>query len=345
MTTNENRTTIKDIARQIGVSHQVVSKVLHDGKSNIGASEALRKKIIAVAAQLSYRPHNASRSLRSQQFRSIGLLIGGVDSFYLTPKFVASFARKTTEAGYTITLVSIADFEGEEILKVQMLTQKMVDLLVVSYVNEYPVHVLDAMNLIGLPTVWLTRHTPNNAISLDETGATKLLVRHLASLGHTEATFVDFSFGGPNPLLSERLQGFDEAAAELGLTAKRIIGRMVSRPDRFGVLKDLLARPDRPRAIIANSISLAQMTLHTALHLGMRIPEDLAIVSYDQDGNNQASVPTITCATRSDVHFGTAAAEMALRKLKNPGVDLPSIDLGYDLFVGGTTVRMAYLGS
>jgi len=332
--------TIVEIAKRAGVSHQLVSNVLNSGNNRIRASKATQEKIHRIAKELAYRPHRASQMLRENLFRSVGVLIGGDgNAFYVPQQVLTSLSQTLSREGYTTTLVGIEGFNPKSILECEFLKTRMVDLLLISYVLPIPSDIFESIQNIDIPTLWLMRKTEHDAVYIDEKGGSSQLVHHLVEKGHRRITFVDYTYGMMHPALEERLKGFDEITSKLGVEAHRIIGTSVPRNQRFSVIENLLKQKDRPHAIIANSMSNAQIIIQTAHHLGLNIPKDLAVVSFDEhlENNHMVSLPTITCAIRSNTDFGVAVAAMTLEKIQNPNSVLTSKCMPYDLVLGGST--------
>lgn len=329
---------ITDIAKRVGVSHQVVSKVLNGGSSTTGASAKTRQRILDTASEMGYRPDAAGRALRRGSLSAIGVLMGGWDSFHLPQELLGSFSKTIGEQGYSCTLVCTDAYDAEHLSELPILANRMVDAMMISYARGTPPALTEKVRSLGIPVVWLNEHLEENAVIPDEADASRQLVRHLAELGHKRVEFVDFSTGDTSvPYLSDRLQGFAAEAEAYGIEALQQTHRAVSRDQRFNEVRRWLARENRPTAVIVNSLSAAQSFLNTALYMGIRVPQDLTIASFDNGRNNTANTPKITCAIRPDEEIGRIAAEMALKRVKHPKEPLKSRRPKFTLDCGGST--------
>ncbi|HAI13322.1 MAG TPA: hypothetical protein DCM28_16565 [Phycisphaerales bacterium] len=330
--------TLRQIAQLAGVSHQVVSKVLNGGANGVGASDATRLRIQQIARELGYRPDGASRALRSGRYQNIGILMGGEDLLYLPQHTLMAMSRELAQKDYLSTLVCTKGFDEEALEINPILKAKMVDVLLISFVTPMGEAFTKAIDRLDIPVLWLNQNGPVDCLSVDEYGATVQLVEHLAGLGHTRITFLGFNIGHEySPHVSDRIRGFDESCESLGLEALHYTHHKVARPDRAQACKRWLSNPRRSKAVIVNSLSAAQALTQTAVQMGLRIPEDLAIASYDDGMHFDANVPAITCAIRPTEAFGMQAAKMALTRAEKPEQNVPSCVMPFSLAIGGTT--------
>ncbi len=331
--------TIVDIAKSVGVSHPVVSKVLNGGRGTSNASESTRQKILDAARQLGYRPHAASQALRKQEFRNVGILMGGDTEFYLPQKTMAALAQALSIQGYTSSLVCTEEFDAEHLLASPLLRDHTVDVLLIGYVYETPITVVEAVERLGVSTIWLNRSVASDAVYVDEADGAGQLVSHLASLGHQRITFVDYSGeGGQNPVVAERLKGMGIRGEELGVDISYVTHKRVPRGTRKPVAKAWLSRKNRANAVICNSLSSAQLMMQAAIELQIDVPGDLAITTFDNGIDHRITEPGITCAVRPDTLFGEEAAALALEKAKSPTKSVDSKRLQFTLDVCGSTV-------
>jgi LacI family transcriptional regulator len=326
--------TLSDIAKIVGVSPNTVSRALR-GKNDI--SQETASKITKVANMTGYRPNSAGRALRYSSFRSIGVLAGGA-GFYLPQQTLGAMSQTMANKGYSCSLVCTDKFDAEHIAEIPPLKSRLVDSLIISYVNDLPPKTVDAISQAGAPVIWLNRWLDHDCLTVDEGGAVIQLMEHFAECGFEDTMYIDYTTGGGGWVNVRRLQAFDIAGERYGIKTLRFAHRVVPREDRFSVTLSWLNKPNRPRSVIVSSYTAAQAVMQTALYLGLRIPEDIAIASFDDCNICTSCIPTLTCAMRPEHEFGVIAAEMALQKAKNPSVELPSRSVKYGLSIGGSTV-------
>jgi len=329
--------TLSDIGEQLGVSHQVVSKTLNGGRSTVGVGKELEQRIRETAVQMGYRPTTAGRSLRSGKSMSIGILLGPPEDFLLPPETLAACVATLSESGYVATLFSASGASEEDYLKSPLLSERSVDALLISYVHQPSAAFEKNVSSLPLPVVWMNRLAQSNALWVDERGASRMLGEHLIGAGHRHLAFLDYSSGSlTDPLIAERLSGLRDAA-ESTSTVVSIIQKRLARPERTEHVAKWLESGNRPTAIVANSLSSAQAVCQTAIGMGLKLPDDLAVASFDNGQAHQANVPAITCAIRPDAEFGRMAAKIIVDLLDKPDHRTPGLSLPFTLSVGGST--------
>ncbi len=332
--------TITDIAKRVGVSHPVVSKVLNGGGATVGVSEQTRKNILEIANKMGYRPHGASQALRKRSFRSVGVLMGSASEFYLPQRMLAVLSQTLATHDYTCTLVCIKEFDADNLLASPLLKAHLVDVLLIGYVYEPPDSVTSVIERTRINSIWLNSFRDTDAVFVDEADAAAQLVKHLLECGHHQITYVDYAGQGENnPVTGYRLKGVRSSAEKLDVSVAYMIDKCVPRGQRVEASRKWLSRPNRSKAVIANSFASAQAIMQAAIELGMHIPDDLAIASFDNGRGYTIPEPPITSAIYPEEKFGRIAAEMALKKARNPNEHFRSYKLKYSLAVGGSTVR------
>lgn len=330
--------TITDIARELGVSPQVVSQVLHGGKSTAGARRELREKIRKYAAEKGYRPFAASQILRKGSFNSVGVLIGNPNDFLLSQQALAGLTEGLSQKDYTATLFYANAQTDSELLDSRLISSKLTDALIIPCVREPSRHLVNELKTLGIPVIWMHRHTRYDAVRMDEANAATLLLRHLVSQGNKKVLFLDYSGGGRDAHTQERLKGLKREAEKLEVQLD-IHLECVARKDRASATRAFLTRHKRPGAIIINSLSAAQVFLQVAHQLQLKLPEDIALASFDDGFQYTANTPFVTCAIRPDFAFGRCTADMVLKRLKDPSTPLPLRNLEFELKIGGSTLR------
>jgi LacI family transcriptional regulator len=265
--------------------------------------------------------------------------MGGDGDFYLPQRLMAKLAQCLCDEDFTCTLLCMEQFTADQLLASPMLRERRVDVLLIGYVYEPPREVVDAVNQLGISVIWLNRVAEFDAIYVDEARAAADLVVHLAELGHRRITLVDYSGeGGQNPVCANRMKGIGQAAEDLGVEVNYLIHKRLERGHRKQDIKRWLSLPNRSSAVISNSLSAAQVILQTAVELGLSIPDDLAIASFDDGANHLITEPAITCAMRPEDAFGQAAAQLALQKARQPDTPIASAKLSFTLDICPSTV-------
>lgn len=315
------RVTIRTVAEDAGVSVAAVSKVLRDA---YGVSEALRQKVNASIERLGYRPSVAARGMRGQTF-TLGILLVEIANPFVAD-IVDGVNRVLLPSRYQALMgMGQARQPLEASLIEAMIDSRMDGLILVAPMIEREVMARFAARI---PIVAVGHHDPGTALydtvnDDDEAGAVQA-VRALLERGHREITFVSpvMAVHPRSSVIRRREAGFRRAIAEAG---PGVVARHVelplrspaaeSEPERQAAMAALLTGPDRPRAVFCWS-DLDAIPLVNAAHvLGLRVPQDMAIVGYDNSW--VAGLPLIGLSSVSqDGHrLGERAAELVLSRI------------------------------
>jgi LacI family transcriptional regulator len=303
------RVTIRTVAADAGVSVAAVSKVLRNA---YGVSDALRQKVLVSIEKLGYRPSVAARGMRGQTF-TLGVLLVGIDNPFL-PGIYQGIESVTEGAGYKIMVgVGAARTRTEVRLIEQMIDNRMDGLILVA--TQIAGETLEKFAR-QIPIVVIGHHEPNavgyDTINNDDRNGAKLVVRKLQEMGHCDIAMIGLEDPENHPadVAPQRELGYIEAMAEAGLASHaRFLRLSQSGGPRDEIIQRYLMAPDRPRAIFCWSDLDAIPLLSAAYRLGIRVPEDLAVVGYDN--SPVAGLPMIDLASvdQDGVRLGKLSAE------------------------------------
>lgn len=310
--------TLKDVAKEAGVSVATVSRYLNDTAKLTGATRASVKRAVDA---LGFRPNRVARRLRISGGRA--LLIGLVVPDLRNPFFadVARGVETTAQRWGSAVIVGHSDeSEALERMYLDLLGSESVDGIVLPTVQQ---GVLTARDLApaGIPVVCVDRRPGalrvDTVVSDNEAGA-RAATDHLLRLGHRRIGFVE---GLPTISTSrERLAGYRQALAAAGVAADKALvrigdSRQCGGRDRAGALLDL----DRPPTALVVGNNLMTLGALEAVHeRGLRIPDDVAIVGYDDMPWSAAFNPPLTCVSQPGFEMGQRAAELLMRRIEHP---------------------------
>jgi len=328
--------TIADIAKEVGVAPQVVSRILHGGKSTASARKEIREKIREVAAKRGYRPSAAGQILRKGSFHSVGIMLGHSDNFLLSQLTLAGLVEGLAMKEYTATLFHAGGSSDSALLDSRLIASKLTDALIIPYVRQPSRRLIKELKSLNIPVIWMNRRCRHDSLRMNEAGASTMLLDHMVDQGYRDISFIDYSGNGEDAHTQERIKGLEKEAREQGVSLSLHLDK-IPRADRAAAARSFLASDEKPRALIVNSLSAAQIFLQVAYQDGLRIPEDLALASFDDGAHFSANTPIITCAIRPDYAFGRSTADMVLQRLQNLDKPLPLRTLDFDLQVGGST--------
>lgn len=313
--TTEARVTIRTVAADAGVSVAAVSKVMRNA---YGVSEALRLKVEASIEKLGYRPSVAARGMRGQTF-TLGVLLVDIENPFL-PAVFHGIEEVTEGKGYKLMVAVGKAREGRETQLIeQMIDNRMDGLILVA--SQIPSEVMERYAR-QIPTVVVGHHEPMSlgfdTVNSDDREGARMAVLALQQHGYRDIAMLGMEWDSRHQadVSPQREQGYMAAMAELGLADfARVLRVPQSDMPREDHLRRYLTAPDRPRAIFCWSDLDAVPVRNMAWQLGIRVPEDLALVGYDN--NPVVALPIIDLASvdQDGRRMGRMAAEALLTRI------------------------------
>jgi len=299
------RVTIRDVAREAGVSIATVSNWLN-GRT-VGISPATAQLVAATAKELGYRPSSLARGLRGSATRVLGLIVPSVANPSM-PEIVRGAEDRAREAGYSLFLSNI-DRHWEKALEftLVMLDHGVGGVGYVFSVNRPDHPAPEAARAAGARVAFLLPFDVANvtpeAVTLDNEGAMRQVARHLWNLGHRRIAFAMTSLGTANG--PHRLAGLRAAWEERGGSLDDEMVYVHEIPSGYlteeGEIEAgrraamvLLSRRDPPTAIVAVNDMLAVGVLRGARELSLQVPQDVSVVGFDDLAVSRIAQPTLT---------------------------------------------------
>lgn len=325
--------TIKEVAKLAGVSTSTVSRTCTDHPS---ISAQTKEKVRNAMRQLGYEPSNSN--LMIQNTRTIGIILPVSEfdtyenSFFLeTMRGITLFCN---QKHYSTTLITGATHE-ELLNTIQyLIKENRLDGLLLLYSNkEDPV--VDYLESESIPFVHIgtSDRSLNDIIHVDNDNilAGKDATKYLLNLGHTRIGFL----GSPSIRIyaADRKSGYILALTEAGLSFDpSLCIELPSIPkDRSDKLIQFLSSKDRPTALVVSDDIIAMVIEKTAFELGLRIPEDLSIVSFNNSLFAKLSTPQLTSIDINTRQLGIEAASQMINHIENPGLLATKIIVPYYL--------------
>ncbi len=326
--------TIEEVAKAAGFSIATVSRVL--AKSDYPVKLATRQRILAVAQAVGYRPNMTARSLRTDQTNTVGIIVDDLLSPFV-PAIVRGIQDYLTPFDY-LNLIINSDWDPEiEQAALNTLLSRPVDGIIFV---EYPHRAMsDILEQSNKPYIFVHRlfgsSVRNSVVPDDHYGAT-LATRHLAALGHRRIAYIN----GPEVWHSaqRRLAGYKDELAALGLD---FVPALVQPGDwehegGYAAAQNLLAVSERPTAIFAANDVMAFGAICAIQDAGLRIPQDIAIVGYDNRDFAKIFRPRLTTVSMPVYEMGRTAAELLLRQIREGRQDMDELKVRGQLFVRET---------
>lgn len=310
--------TLEDIAKMSGVSRSTVSRVIN-GDRNV--NEQTRTKVQSLIKSIDFQPNLAARGLAAGHTKVIGLVIPtGVMAIFTDPYFplvIQGVSAACNARGYSVMLW-LAEPEYERRTISQILYNGLIDGVVVSsmLVND---PLIERLYESKRPFITIGRHPTNdqiNYVDIDNRAGAYQGVLHLLRTGHRRVGVIN---GPHNTIASQdRYQGYQDAMRERGVP---LIPELVAEgefSDTTGYLAMKQLLPHCPDAVFAASDAMAFAAMRAIQEAGLRIPEDIAIVGFDDLPAAANSKPPLTTVRQPIQRTGSIAAEMLVDMIEHP---------------------------
>jgi LacI family transcriptional regulator len=330
---------IKDVAALARVSMSTVSNVLNNpGRVSADSRDRVQRAI----EQLGFVRNNAARQLRVGSSKLLGLALINISNPFFTD--VASGVEEAArEAGYSVLLGNSASRPDGESGFLELFEKQQVDGVLIVPSGDV-LDKLDGLRRRGIPAVLIDRVDERRAfssVSTNDVAGGTLAARHLLSLGRRNLWFI----GG---LLSvkqmrDRLEGFREMIAKYpGVSLRVETGAFIDATSGLEYGRAIASLPvdQRPDAIFAANDMLALGVIQGLTATGFRVPEDVAVVGYDDIVFSAAAAIPLTSVRQPSRQMGTAAASLLIEEIADPGGFRPrSIVYEPQLIVRASTIN------
>lgn len=344
------RATLTEIARRCNVSHGTVSRVLNE---RLGATFSvrpeLRDQILSVARQLNYRPNGAALAMSRGRFHNVSLVLG-TSSHYLPLGLVLGASQALRQRDMSLSVVELSEAElTSEGYVPRMLRELACDGLLINYLGSVPREMDRLLETYRVPSVWVNVRRDHDCVFPDDYQGGCLATRALLERGHRRITFVGVRYPHEMPPAAghysetDRVAGYSATMREAGLQPHVMITRCGApdplRPgdddNRLSLIDAELSRPDRPTALVAVTPRAAQPALVVAPRRGLRVPQDLSLITFGDWIADDAGVRLDMVATRMDRVAANAVAALS-EKIEQPLTSLPPTAVMQELWPGST---------
>ncbi|MHB1613879.1 MAG: LacI family DNA-binding transcriptional regulator [Actinomycetes bacterium] len=313
---------ITDVARRAGVSIATVSRSLR-GLPNV--SPVTRTRVLRAAAELDYVVSPAASRLASRRTGTIGVVVPFARRWFFS-QVLGAVAAVLREAGMDLLLYDLADRVGREEFFDRLPLRRRVDgVLVISLgLTSAEAKVLRELGvpaaIVGVRTPWLP------CVRIDDVEGSAKAVRHLVNLGHQRIGMLSSGLEDPtrSGTPTDRRTGYRKALREAGLAHDPTLEHLGAWGPDGGAeaMADLLALPDPPTAVFAESDEMAVGAMRTLRRAGLRVPDDVSVVGFDD--HEIAGLVDLTTVRQPVAEQGEHAAILLLDAVANGPSEVPS---------------------
>jgi len=310
-----SRITIRTVAEDAGVSFSAVSKVLRNA---YGVSDTLRAKVQASIERLGYRPHAAARGMKGHTY-TLGVILPNMHNPFFSDVMLGvndGLNRTPYQA-----LLGVSRAASEERSAIDAIVDRQMDGLILIAPRMKTSELVAIAETI--PTVVLGLHLPDvtafDTVNNDDTLGASLVVRHLKHGGYRSIAYftMDTSVDYGRAPFGHREVGYRAAMNDLGLSERvRVIAASENLREIQLEARKLLEASRRPEAIFCWTDYVAFEVLSVAVELGLRVPEDVAIVGYDNTAFCDLAPISLTSVDQSGQQLGMQAAQLLVERIK-----------------------------
>lgn len=328
--------TILDVAKRAGLSKTTVSRVINN---QAYVSEENRALVLQAMKELDYHPSPAARRLRGQQTMTIGVLVSTV----IQPLFaclVDAIERTAYENGYKIMICQSQGNKEKELLFLNMLKTKQVDgVIITSLENDWK----DIKSFVTNGPIVLCNEYINESsvpvIKLDQFNGTYLGIQHLIKRGHQKIGYCTGGLFAEHGKDKDRNQGYQKAMAEAGISINPawIFVDRHTNEDGKKLLTHMMDMEDRPTAIFTGSDEVAAGMLLQAREQGVRIPEDLAVMGFDDQPVAEWTSPPLTTVRQPIEEMGQKSTQLIIDALHQNEKDREQHELPIEIIIRQST--------
>ncbi|HHU83077.1 MAG TPA: LacI family transcriptional regulator [Firmicutes bacterium] len=308
-------TTIKDVAKRVGVSPSVVSRALNN---RYGVKESTREKIVRAAKEMGYYPNAAARSLVTRITATIGVMMADLSEPYYT-QIIRGMEFSASKTGYTLLFSnSYESLEKSKVLEKMVYAERVDGVIIVGSNVEEQEYILKLVEK-KVPFVLLERDIPDpriNCVYLDNFYGGYLATKYLLDKGHTRIAHISGKIGFQVAL--DRLEGYKKALHEAGLLFDKelvMTGNFVWQ-DGYAAMKKLLRSQPPCTAVFTANDTMAFGALQAIAESGLSIPKDIAVIGFDDLEFSSLTNPPLTTVHQPRYEMGKEAVRIVTSLLQ-----------------------------
>jgi LacI family transcriptional regulator len=310
---------LKDVAQHVGVSTALVSYVLNDKAKEAGVGPLMVKKVQEALIELNYQPNLIAKSLKSGKTNVIGIIVADISN-----PFFSSIARNIEDEarkhGYAVFFGSSDESAEEARRLIDVFLNYQVDAIIIAPAENFEEEIKALQKKV--PVVLIDRYFPSvesDCVHIDNFSASYNAVRHLINNGRKRIAM--FAYNNSFRHMEERREGYQAAITENNISYNpdwlKFASYKTTSTDVSTQLQKLLFPVLQIDAIFFATNSLAVEGLKIINGSDIKVPEDLAIISFDESDAFIFFYAPISCVSQSPMAIGQAAIQLAVNRIKD----------------------------
>ncbi|WP_341224485.1 LacI family DNA-binding transcriptional regulator [uncultured Arcticibacterium sp.] len=311
------KVTIHDIARRLNIDSSTVSRALNDSPR---VSQKTKDKISEMAQSMGYQRNLMASNLRKNVSNSIGVVVPRISRHFFS-SVIQGIEETAYNTGYSVFICqSLEELERERNI-IKTLVANRVDGVLISISMETSNYDhFQLLNKQGVPYVFFDRHCDivgNNNVIINDFKGGYDATKHLISKGCK--SIIHFSGPGHLEIYKNRLGGYKEALIDSGFPFKEehVISSKLMESDGIGIIKSLLEKGVEFDGIFCANDHVAIGAIKFMNNLGIKIPEEVAIVGFNNEPVSNVITPSLTTIHQPGFEMGIKAAELLIKNMKN----------------------------
>jgi LacI family transcriptional regulator len=310
------RATIRDVASTAGVSLSTVSRVLH---RHPAVNRDIQARVLNAIEQLEYQPNRSAQRLRSKMSSVIGLIISDIENPFFT-----SIVRGVEDVAYgqqmTVVLCNTDEDPAKQERYIEVMEEEGVAGLIIAPAHGDSIESLQRLRDLGIPIVLLDRDIgddKSDVVCVDNAAGAYSATQHLIATNRKRIALVN----GDTEIktFADRFEGYRKALIDANIKVnKNYVVEVPPKIERsLQATLDLLQMKPRPDAIFAGNNLITIGVLKAIKQLKLKIPEEIALVGFDDMPWSSELCPPITSVAQPTYELGQEAARLLLRRLRN----------------------------
>ncbi len=330
---------LKDIAQEAGVSMMTVSRVMNGNKKEVSPKTA--ERILEIAARMGYVPNSSARSLASRSSRLIAAVLTDYgdarnplcDSY--NGCFFGEIARLVQREGYDLMIHYVKDYKD---ISYSLKTWNVAGAV---FLGMFDDNIREIQENNSIPLIFTDSYSSVRRIinvGIDDYEGGRLAAGHFLENGHTNLAFIGPKALG-NGLIMHRLQGFCSCLRDAGVSLPQEHILPSGGEELTPLLEKLTSGPNPVTGIFTTSDTCALDLYYSVSCLGLRVPEDLSIIGFDDLPHSSRSLPPLTTVRQDIFRKAEVACELLMKHIREPESPAENIVLDVSLVVRGSVKK------